>query len=127
MTPINFTTFLVSLLLVDLRYSLMRSQANSQTSSYSRLLPSWLHDLVTGTYPYQSLRGHAQQKQEQPSQGRWYYHSKQKKLLKLEADEAFQMRTPVLIVLVLVTALCVTLTAYVVSRLLHRLSFLLST
>lgn len=96
MTPVNFVVFLFSLLLVDLRYSLMRSHSHAETSSR---LPTWLHNLFYSPRPYQYMRVKGKDQE-----GRWYYHSKQKKLMRMEAEEAFQIRNTMLIVLAVVIA-----------------------
>ncbi|KAF3355506.1 hypothetical protein VdG1_06918 [Verticillium dahliae VDG1] len=78
MTPIIFVSFLVSLAWVDLRYTLMRYRGRRSDSR----LPAWLHHLTTGGY----------------------YHTKQKKLAKMEMADAFEIRTHVAALLaVLVT------------------------
>lgn len=91
MTPINFTSFLFSLLLVDMRYSLERSHNHAEAPT---MLPAWLHDIFYRPQPYQYKRI-----RDQGVGGRWFYHSKQKKLIKMEADEAFRMRYTVLLVI----------------------------
>lgn len=98
MTPVNLTVFLVSLLIVDLRYSLARAENASGRVTAGGIwpwLPPWLRRVALslsgrgrtpyGTPPGRSVGG-----------GRWHYHSKQKKLMRMEADEAFRMRGAVL-------------------------------
>lgn len=87
MTPILFVSFLFSLLLVDLRYSQRRSHAHSQTPSR---LPPWLHNIIYRAQPYGGDRD------EPGADSAWYYHSKQKKLLEMEAEEAFEVRNSVI-------------------------------
>ncbi|KAF7559598.1 hypothetical protein G7046_g4568 [Stylonectria norvegica] len=93
MTPLNFTIFLVSLLLVDARYTLLR--AHGHPSSTSRL-PVWLQQLLYRPTPYQTV---GQGETRQDEHGRWHYHSKQKKLMRMEADEAFQLRNTVMLLM----------------------------
>lgn len=99
MTPILFVSFLASLAWVDFRYSIMRSHSHSEDPSW---LPHWLHRIVYCGTPYKYVKINATNpkvpadKDEGP---RWYYHSKQKKLMKMEVDDAFQIRGTVLVVL----------------------------
>lgn len=108
MTPVNFVIFLFSLLLVELRYSLARAKDHPDPTSR---LPSWLHQLIYRRRPY--LHGAAGQ--DEP--GRWYYHTKQKKLMKMEASEAFQLQSTVLFVLATIAVAATAVFYYAVSRL----------
>jgi hypothetical protein len=91
MTPIIFVSFLFSLAWVDFRYSVMRSHSHSEEPSQ---LPPWLHRIAYRQSPYKYAKVNA------TGEGtRWYYHSKQRKLMKMEADDAFQIRETVLVVL----------------------------
>ncbi|KAK8087972.1 hypothetical protein PG997_002933 [Apiospora hydei] len=90
MTPINLISFVLGLWLVDLRYRCQREHAHShshsrpqQPSSSSYYLPAWLW------WP------------RRPAEEPFYYHSKQKKLMRMEASEAFKLRNSVLFGLVL--------------------------
>ncbi|KAK8055531.1 hypothetical protein PG993_000758 [Apiospora rasikravindrae] len=91
MTPINLISFVLGLWLVDLRYRCQREHDHAhprphphQTSSSSYYyLPAWLW------WP------------RRPADEPFYYHSKQRKLLRMEASEAFNMRNSVLFGLVL--------------------------
>ncbi|KAF3056446.1 hypothetical protein GL218_06659 [Daldinia childiae] len=101
MTPIHFVTFLLSLYLVDCHYHDKRIQEHSER--YSRLptwlLPSWLDRLLFSPHPY----GWVDRKKQNaaPSSAgndeRWYYHTKQKKLMKMETADAFEMQRTVLL------------------------------
>ncbi|PSR91927.1 hypothetical protein BD289DRAFT_481365 [Coniella lustricola] len=73
LTPIIFVTFLLSLAWVDLRYTLTRSHLHANAQ---QRMPSWLHHIVY----------------------REYYHSKQRKLMKMEISDAFEMRGSVMAV-----------------------------
>jgi hypothetical protein len=100
MTPLNLTVFLLSLVIVDLRYSLARAENASGRAAGGLWpwLPVWLRRVVL------SLR------REKPYGGSTYYHSKQKKLMKMEADEAFQLHGLVLaalVVLVVVSTIAI--------------------
>lgn len=74
MTPIIFVSFLISLAWVDLRYTITRSHFHS---SARRWMPQWIHHIVY----------------------REYYHSKQRKLMRMEVNDAFEMRDSVVAVL----------------------------
>ncbi|RSL68460.1 hypothetical protein CEP53_002573 [Fusarium sp. AF-6] len=111
MTPINITVFLLSLFLVDLRYTQGRINryGNGDNSGRSpRWMPRWF------TQPYQHI-GHT----DHDAHGSWHYHSKQKKLMKMEAEEAFQMRSTVLVLLAVMVALGTSAAWYLTSRLYH--------
>ncbi|KAG9253529.1 uncharacterized protein F5Z01DRAFT_143389 [Emericellopsis atlantica] len=95
MTPVNFITFVLSLVIIDIQYSLKRSHNHAQ--AHSRL-PAWLHALLYR--PYEDGTS--------PNAGTgvpWYYHTKQKKLLRMETEDAFKIRSTMLVFLaVLVTS-----------------------
>ncbi|KAL2290896.1 hypothetical protein FJTKL_14839 [Diaporthe vaccinii] len=99
MTPIIFVSFLVSLAWVDFRYSIMRSHSHSEEPSR---LPRWLHRITYREAPYKYVKvdaTHTTAPAESSEGTRWYYHSKQRKLMKMEADDAFQIRGTVLVAL----------------------------
>ncbi|KAH6895105.1 hypothetical protein B0T10DRAFT_557344 [Thelonectria olida] len=103
MTPVNLTVFLLSLVIVDLRYSLARAE-NASGRGVWPWLPVWLRRVVL------SLR------REKPYGGSTYYHSKQKKLMKMEADEAFQLHGLVLAALVVLAVVSAVVVCCVGSR-----------
>ncbi|KAK3906850.1 Endoribonuclease L-PSP-domain-containing protein [Staphylotrichum tortipilum] len=112
MTPIIFTSFLLSLLLVDLRHSALRAHYHADSHQPSRFMPAWLHRVVYRYRPYRYIEtttmttttarttstttsgtvGEGPEAEE-------YYHSKQRKLMKMEAAEAFEVRGAVVVVL----------------------------
>jgi hypothetical protein len=94
MTPVNFISFLISLYLIDFHYQSKRADGHHQFGLQSRL-PSWMHHLLFRPQPYQWVNN----KPTSPEQsgGRYYYHSKQKKLIKMEATDAFELRNTVLL------------------------------
>lgn len=116
MTPVIFVSFLASLAWVEFRYSLMRSHSHSETPSN---LPRWLHHVVYREAPYRYVRVNddarnidsttarpktsrttSSSSTASASEGsKWYYHSKQRKLMKMEVDDAFQIRGTVLMAL----------------------------
>ncbi|KAF7544773.1 hypothetical protein G7Z17_g9689 [Cylindrodendrum hubeiense] len=124
MTPVNLVVFLLSLALVDLRYTLARTSnshggAGDAPSGFvhqwlSRWLPSWVAQRLDRLVSL--FRGQPYRDPRDASGGRWHYHSKQKKLLKMEADEAFQLRGTVLAVLVVLAAAATVIFSYVASR-----------
>ena len=88
MTPINFFTFIISLILVEMRYYHVRLHSHAQARSR---LPPWMHELLYRPQPYGSDR--------KQSREHWYYHSNQKKLMRMEAEDAFKLRSCVLVLL----------------------------
>ncbi|KAK4128239.1 hypothetical protein N657DRAFT_561766 [Parathielavia appendiculata] len=114
MTPLMFISFLVSLALVDLRYSALRAHYHAGPSQSSRL-PRWLHRLVYRYQPYRYVTvadplgspGRSPASPGSPGspgiEGEDYYHSKQRKLMKMEAAEAFEIRGWVVTVMGLVS------------------------
>lgn len=104
MTPVIFVTFLISLLLVDLRYSIMRSHFHPE--EYSSRFPHWLHRIIYRYQPYQYVRVDRTGKLTPERVYSGFYHSKQRKLMKMEVDDAFQIRGTVLFIigLLLMTA-----------------------
>jgi hypothetical protein len=86
MTPVNFTAFIVSLLVVDVRHSLQRSDTYNH-----------------GFY------------------SRWFYHSNQKQLMKMEADEAFRLRKSALLVIASLVVVFLATVGYMTARILHHL------
>lgn len=99
MTPVIFVSFLTSLAWVEFCYSLRRAHSHSEEPS---AMPRWLHRIVYRETPYKyvkvdSTKARAPVGSDEGT--RWYYHSKQRKLMKMEVDDAFQIRKTVLVVL----------------------------
>lgn len=112
MTPIIFVSFLFSLAWVDFRYSIMRSHSHSEEPSQ---LPRWLHRITYREAPYKYVKVDATHTKERAGSNegsRWYYHSKQRKLMKMEADDAFQIRGTVLVALGLLAVAATWATSY---------------
>lgn len=99
MTPVIFVSFLASLAWVEFRYSLRRAHSHSEEPS---ALPRWLHGIVYREAPYKYVKVNST-KPKAPAESdggtRWFYHSKQRKLMKMEVDDAFQIRKTVLVVM----------------------------
>lgn len=94
----------------------MRSHSHSESPSS---LPGWLHHVVYREAPYRYVRvvdsagsgsrpttprtvsggGGTSAKASASEGSRWYYHSKQRKLMKMEVDDAFEIRGTVLMAL----------------------------
>lgn len=110
MTPINFVSFIVSLALVDIHYTQLRMQ----TQSRSRL-SNWSYNSLFRGQPYEDVRRRPSSAHEP-----WYYHSKQKKLMRMEAEEAFRLRRIVVIGLAVTTAAVTTGVLYSVKLLFSR-------
>lgn len=133
MTPLLFISFLVSLALVDLHHSALRSHYHAEGSQPSAL-PGWLHRIVYRYRPYRYAavdeRGHPRSSGGEEGSpggsvssfssspggttaspgsvldsaaGEDYYHSKQRKLMRMEAAEAFEIRGGVVVGLGLVS------------------------
>ncbi|KPM44792.1 hypothetical protein AK830_g1682 [Neonectria ditissima] len=120
MTPVNLVVFLVSLAIVDLRYTIARANNSYYDASVPRWLPPWLTErlrrlvMLFRARPYRHLGASAQD----PS-GDWHYHSKQKKLIKMEAAEAFQLHGTVLAALGVIAVGLTVIIYYVSSRVYH--------
>jgi len=108
MTPLIFISFVVSLAIVDFRYSLRRSRHHTESSQNNgprqtaTRTPSWLHRLLFKyRYVAVSETSDNQQPSDEKYRSRWgtYYHTKQRKLLKMEAADAFEIRSTVLALL----------------------------
>lgn len=96
MTPINFVSFLLSLLFVDVQWSAERYHTHAEVPSR---LPVWLHGVLYRPQPYRYP--HSKRDDQAPP---WHYHSNQRKLMKVEAEEAFRMRNRVLLWLAVIAA-----------------------
>lgn len=101
MTPIIFVSFLVSLAWVDFRNTVRRSHYHSQRPGR---LPEWLHHIVYRRQKDRGARMDRTRNSADDDGGEWYYHSKQRKLMKMEVTDAFEVRTTVLVVLGLLAA-----------------------
>ncbi|KAK0730525.1 hypothetical protein B0H67DRAFT_36421 [Lasiosphaeris hirsuta] len=104
-TPVVFISFVISLALVDFRHSVSRSHYHADPG-HSRL-PRWLHRLVYRYQRYQYVpvdENGRRLAQPETTDQHSYYHSKQRKLMKMAADEAFEIRNIVLAATALVTA-----------------------
>lgn len=97
MTPVNFVSFLISLYLVDCHYHNQREHIYS--NSTQTRLPAWLHRIIFRPQPYAWVSGGPQTPPNQNDRS-WYYHTKQKKLMKMEATAAFEIRRSVLLALI---------------------------
>jgi hypothetical protein len=104
MTPIMFISFLFSLALVDFHSYTVRVHDHE---NQKRRLPAWLHQLLFRPQPYQYVRseGSSVKTQEGPyAEEKWYYHSKQRGIMKMEVTDAFRIRGTVLAILVAIVA-----------------------
>jgi hypothetical protein len=96
MTPINFVTFLLSLYLVDYHYETRREHMYPAQTRVG-LLPGWLHRIIYRPQPYARVGDHGGPSPAEKNRGPWHYHTKQRKLMKMEASDAFEMRKTVLV------------------------------
>jgi hypothetical protein len=99
MTPVNFITFLVSLYLVDCQFLDKREHAHNN-GQRNRRLPAWLHHLIFRPQPYSWVGGGSPAPPNQ-NDNNWYYHTKQKKLMRMEASAAFEIRRSVMLGLIM--------------------------
>jgi len=111
MTPINFITFIISLYIVSGRNQQKRMAMHPRgpdSGAVASWLPAWFHDALFQPQPYHPT-GDQSAAVNPPnySDKRFYYHTKQKKIMKLEATDAFELRSSVL------GALCVAAVALV--------------
>ncbi|OHE97818.1 hypothetical protein CORC01_06853 [Colletotrichum orchidophilum] len=103
MTPIILVSFLLSLAWVDLTYTIRRSRNHGRQG----WMPSWLHSILYRKSQYRYAEAKDQKTptttpSPKDEREEFYYHSKQKKLLRMEVDDAFQLRGHVLVVMTLV-------------------------
>ncbi|KAM7187142.1 Endoribonuclease L-PSP domain containing protein [Rhypophila sp. PSN 637] len=133
MTPLIMISFLVSLAIIDLKYSIRRSSfhgdpsppASSSSSSGTNhtrqttsWVPSWLERQLCKLRPYRYVvgcppcedrkRNDSEHHQHEPEQwnGIWgtsFYRTKQRTLMKMEAADAFEIRTKTLAALVVLS------------------------
>ena len=96
MTPVNFTSFLLSLALVDMHYTLARLHNHAEAPGR---LPSWLHGLLFRPQPYRAAYAPGRGTRAGAAPYEWHYHSNQRGLMEMEAADAFRIRTAVLVVL----------------------------
>lgn len=112
MTPVNFISFILALVFIDARNSMHRYRAHHHRSAKGPCpLPSWLHPVIY----HKESHVHVVETRD------GYYHTKQKKLFEMEAEEAFRMRKTTIAT---VGAVVVALSAggwYVVGEVFHRL------
>lgn len=96
MTPIIFISFIVSLTYVDFRHSSDRAHYHADMDD-SRM-PRWLHRVLYRHRRYEYVPVDKDGKPLQRNADS-HYHSKQRKLMKMEAAQAFEIRNTVLIIL----------------------------
>ncbi|TVY85693.1 hypothetical protein LAWI1_G008567, partial [Lachnellula willkommii] len=107
--PLTFVSFLLTLALIDSRNHALRTHTHNPLSAPFARIKALLHSLifkrVPEPSPYSYVRspdaksgvGHVEGKEEP-----WHWHTKQRKMMKAEMDDAFRMRGSVMVVLVLV-------------------------
>ncbi|KAK8050642.1 hypothetical protein PG994_012372 [Apiospora phragmitis] len=101
MTPINLISFILGLWLVDLRNQWHRehhhhSHSRPRPPSSASYLPAWIW------------------RPREPAEEPFYYHSKQRKLMRMEASEAFLLRNRVIFGLVLVAMVVLWATSWMI-------------
>lgn len=126
-TPINFVTFILSLYFIDSRYRAQRHRQRESSAESNNRMP-WLYWLLyrrrpspydwVDTYQGQSslhsqstaLRhevivshpGDSSSVSIKETSDSWFYHTKQKKLFRVEAADAFALRNWVLFALCII-------------------------
>lgn len=100
MTPFIFISFLISLVMVDYRYSVQRSRYHALNPSR---LPTWLHRILYRYQPYEYVV--VDEHGRPVGDGQRFLHSKQRKLMRMEVAEAFEVRRTVLVVLAVLGAM----------------------
>ncbi|KAK1837311.1 hypothetical protein QBC39DRAFT_295440 [Podospora conica] len=106
-TPLIFVSFIISLTIIDLRHSARRAHFHAdhqhQRPGTSRL-PLWLHRVIYHRRQDVPPSTDEHTRPVTPWDGDGdrdgYYHSKQRELMKMMADEAFEIRSAVLMALV---------------------------
>ncbi|KAH7035083.1 uncharacterized protein B0I36DRAFT_317578 [Microdochium trichocladiopsis] len=98
MTPLNFVTFIISLWIVSGRNQRKRVAMHPRRPSHNGVaawLPSWLQGVIFRPQPYHYIDDRSDNPPNYMDK-RFYYHSKQRKIMKLEAADAFELRSSVL-------------------------------
>jgi hypothetical protein len=126
--PITFVSFLLSLALIDSRNASLRHHihAPSHSPAPDTLFGQakiTLHNLVYRPQPYTYVKSpdilqqqksgevvNEQTAKEEP----WHWNTKQKKMMKMELADAFEMRKRVVLVMVLVVAVFAALAGWLV-------------
>ncbi|KAI0409743.1 hypothetical protein F4802DRAFT_593379 [Xylaria palmicola] len=122
-TPVNFVAFLVSLYLIDNYYRAQRYQQHGGRTNDGKGGRTWLHKFLYRrvSSPYEWVDGYRGQSSPQPinstprhndearrsaagADGSWFYHTKQRKLLRAEVADAFALRNSVLFALGILAA-----------------------
>ncbi|KAK0633543.1 hypothetical protein B0T14DRAFT_561131 [Immersiella caudata] len=103
MTPIIFISFIVSLSLIDMRHSAQRSHYHAD--SHESRMPAWLHRIIYRyqRYQYVPVDENGKLVGKRVGDGKEYYHSHQRKLMRMEVAEAFEIRSSVVVALGLVS------------------------
>jgi hypothetical protein len=113
MTPVNLVSFLISLALIDLQYSLKRASIHAYAESR---LPTWLYAIVYSQRPYVYINADRSKTGRQTSSEQWYYSTKQKKLMRMEAEEALRARWVIIVLMIISVAVLVSLVGYIASK-----------
>lgn len=108
LTPLTFLSFLFSLALIDTRNHILRTRQHTHPPSgpptpdtfYNRL-KLFIHNIIfkpVSSSPYSYVgKGEGEGGREGE---KWFWHTKQRKLMKAEMDDAFRLRNSVATVLV---------------------------
>ncbi|PQE12680.1 ATP phosphoribosyltransferase protein [Rutstroemia sp. NJR-2017a BBW] len=103
-TPVTFISFLISLFLIDSHNNSLRFHQHSSSYRPPKTLygrsKAFIHNLVFKPQPYTYIRspyrepppGREERREDEP----WHWHTKQRKMMKMEVSDAFEVRHTVL-------------------------------
>ncbi|TVY42554.1 hypothetical protein LSUB1_G001208 [Lachnellula subtilissima] len=112
--PLTFISFLLSLALIDSRNHALRTHThnNAPPPPFARikaLFHSLIFKRVADPSPYSYVRSPDLKSESRDGNGNvegkeepWHWHTKQRKMMKAEMDDAFRMRKSVMVFLMLV-------------------------
>ncbi|KAM3077580.1 hypothetical protein ACMFMG_006916 [Clarireedia jacksonii] len=107
-TPVTFISFLISLFLIDSHNSSLRFHQHSSPYRQPKTLygrsKAFIHNLVFKPQPYTYIRspyreplpGREERREERREDEPWHWHTKQRKMMKMEVSDAFEVRHTVL-------------------------------
>ncbi|TVY14917.1 hypothetical protein LARI1_G008502 [Lachnellula arida] len=113
--PLTFVSFLLTLALIDSRNHALRTHTHNPPSAPFARIKALLHSLIFKRVPEPSPYSYVTSPDAKSESGSgsgvrhvegkeepWHWHTKQRKMMKAEMDDAFRMRGSVMVVLVLV-------------------------
>ncbi|TVY52800.1 hypothetical protein LCER1_G006473 [Lachnellula cervina] len=109
--PLTFVSFLLTLALIDSRNHALRTHTHKPPSAPFARIKSLFHSLIFKRVPEPSPYSYVRSPDAKSESGvehvqgneePWHWHTKQRKMMKAEMDDAFRMRKSVMVFLVLV-------------------------